>query len=141
MVSFDRAFQRPMVGLVTKKKNQSVDVLLFSDRGPLIRPSIRHIDDPFLLDHPEAHQRGVFVLSDTEKERIATRETLARLMVLVEEMARDKAVGEGAILASEALGITEEPKPADEPSEDDSIPLSVRRKPGRPRRQTVESAI
>ena len=135
-VSFDRAFTRPMLGLVNKAKDKSVDVLVFTDRGPSIYPSVRHLDDPFLLEHPEVHKRGVFLLSKTEEERITTRETLAKLMVIVEQQARDIA----KLLCTAPNIYPEVPKHTEEAITDDSTESFMRRKPGRPRRQTAESA-
>ncbi len=124
-VAFDRDFTKPMLGWVQKAKPHTIDVLLFRDRiGGQIWPSVRHRDDPFLLEHPEAYKRGVFVLSSSEIDRIETRKTLERLLVVVEQLANNQA--------------TLKPAPDVTQDETQSIPAAVHRRVGRPPKHLAE---
>jgi len=86
-VSFDRAFSRPMLGLVNISKAKSVSAIVFADRGPLTYPDCRHRDDPWLLDHPNwvgQPGKAIFELTGTT----AIRSDVAQLKIIVAQQAQ-----------------------------------------------------
>ncbi len=128
--AFDRAFTKPMHGVVNMIKPNTVVVTFHTmDRGPVVYPLCRHRDDPYLVDHPDwigVPGHAIFDISEGEKDRVAMCETVKKMVPLIEQQAQSIAELQAAM---EALRLGQ--PVANSPA---STETPVRRQRGRPRR-------
>jgi hypothetical protein len=133
-VAFDTSFNKPMLGIVNMVKTNSASILLHTDRGPMIYPDCRPFDDPWLKDHPAwVADRGhaIFKLTAAEQERIEIRDTVRKMIPLIEQQAQKIAELESRMSAA-----AHETDPSGNLN-GNLVP--VNRRAGRPRKQeTVE---
>lgn len=134
-VSFDRAFSRPMMGIVNIPKGGSANIVVWDHSGRAnIYPDCRHREDPYLAEHPAfIGQPGhaIFELTTERQERDAMKTTIASLTELVQEQAKFQA-DQYAQVEQLRQAVAALQRSVGQPVE------TVRRPVGRPRKETVE---
>lgn len=141
-VSWNVGFSKPRLGIVCKPKSNSASILVWTEEGPMFYADCRHRADPRILTNPEwltedSRNRCIFEVSEVERRRLRSDQTLARAMTILDELVAD------VVRLKEAVGLKDIPKPKIDPvvaEKKAEIAEMVRRGPGRPRTLTPVGA-
>lgn len=135
-VAWNIGFSKRRLGKVSQPKVSSCSIEVMTENGTVMYRDCRHRNDPRLLNNPEwlaedPNNRAIFDISEVERRRMRSDDTLARAMAMLDSMASDIA------RLKEATGLRDLPKPKADPVVSEAkaeIAEMVRRGPGRPPR-------